>query len=62
MHYTFVLDLVSTLDEDTEYRAPVHEPAPKRGKALGEDTQQQLAIEVAVTEIVFVYIVSVFSS
>ena len=52
----------STLHEDMEYRGPVHEPAPKRGRALGQEMRQQLAIEVAVTEIVFVYIGSVFSS
>ncbi|CAM4634932.1 unnamed protein product [Leuciscus chuanchicus] len=39
-------DHVPSLVENEEYREPVQEPPPKKRRAMGEETQQHLAIEV----------------
>ncbi|XP_059381654.1 uncharacterized protein LOC132116810 [Carassius carassius] len=44
-----IRDSVPSLVEDEEYRGPVQEPPLKKWRAMGEETQQHLAIEVCDT-------------
>ncbi|KAG1924938.1 zinc finger MYM-type protein [Pimephales promelas] len=44
-----IRDSVPSLVEDEGYRGPVQEPPPKKRRAMGEETQQHLAIEVCDT-------------
>ncbi|KAL2095588.1 hypothetical protein ACEWY4_007736 [Coilia grayii] len=44
-----IREAVPSLVEDEEYRGPVQEPQPKKRRALAEDTQRHLAVEVCDT-------------
>ncbi|KAL0994843.1 hypothetical protein UPYG_G00127960 [Umbra pygmaea] len=44
-----IRDSVPSVVEDEEYRGPVQIPPPKKRRAMGEETQQHLAIEVCDT-------------